>query len=210
MLQEVAADADGRARRGIRARRAAEAYSWDAVADAYAHRICALARRAPRDDGAIEPLVLAGAPSRVLLATPAWRGTDRLAELLRAWAIAFPASAPVGLYLLADPDVDGGPELWERHVLQAAGEAGVDLGACADVAVLDHALHGRDAERIHRAVHGYVALHDACGGHLRTARRLDVRIVEPNAVSLIAWDAGHTHDADVQAESPLAATGYGD
>jgi hypothetical protein len=54
-------------------------------------------------------------------------------------------------------------------------------------------------------------LHDACTGHLRTARRLDVRIVEPNAVSLIAWDAGHdNHHAVVRAEGPLAATGYGD
>ena len=210
VLQEVAADAEGRARRGARARRAAESYSWDAIADTYAERIRSLARRTPRTDGAVEPLVLAGAPARVLLATPAWRGTDRLADLLRAWAVAFPASAPVGLYLLADPDVDGSPELWERHVLRAAGEAGVDLGACADVAVLDHALHGRDAERIHLAVDGYVALHDACGGHLRTARRLDVRIVEPNAVSLIAWDAGHANNADARAESPLAATGYGD
>jgi hypothetical protein len=154
--------------------------------------------------------VLAGAPARVLLATPAWRGRDRLADLLRAWAVAFPANAPVGLYLLADPDVDGGPELWEAHVLRAAGEAGIDLGACADISVLDHSLHGRDAERIHRAVHGYVALHDACAGHLRTARRLDVRILEPNAISLIAWDAGHTHHVDEQASSPLAATGYGD
>jgi NAD(P)-dependent dehydrogenase (short-subunit alcohol dehydrogenase family) len=70
---------------------------------------------------------------------------------------------------------------------------------------------GRDAERVHRAIHGYVPLHDACTGHLRTARRLDVRIVEPNAVSLIAWDAGHdTHHAVARAKSPSAATGYGD
>jgi glycosyltransferase involved in cell wall biosynthesis len=210
ILQEVASDAGGRTRRGARARRAAETYSWDAVADAYADRILALSRRAPRDSGPVEPLVLAGAPARVLLATPAWRGTDRLADLLRAWAVAFAANAPVGLYLLADPDVDGGPELWESHVLKAAGEAGVDLGACADVAVLDHSLHGRDAERIHRAVHGYVPLHDACAGHLRMARALDVRVVEPNAVSLIAWDAGHTHSTADRAETPLAVTGSGD
>jgi glycosyltransferase involved in cell wall biosynthesis len=210
VLRDVAVDADVRARRGARARIAAEAYSWDAIADAYADRILALARRTPRDPQLVEPLVLAGAPARVLLATPAWQGRDRLADLLRAWAMAFPANAPVGLYLLADPDVDGGPELWEAHVLRAAGEAGIDLGACADISVLDHSLHGRDAERIHRAVDGYVALHDACAGHLRTARRLDVRVVEPNAVSLIAWDAGHTHHADEQASSPLGATGYGD
>jgi hypothetical protein len=145
----------------------------------------------------------------VLLATPAWRGRDRLAELLGAWALAFPADANVGLYLLADPEVDGGPEAWEAHVLRAAAEAGVDLAACADISVLDHALHGRDAERVHRAIHGYVPLHDACTGHLRTARRLDVRIVEPNAVSLIAWDAGHNH-AESGAESRLSATGSGD
>ena len=30
-------------------------------------------------------------------------------------------------------------------------EAGIDLAACADISVLDHALHGRDAERVHRA-----------------------------------------------------------
>ena len=58
--------------------------------------------------------------------------------------------------------------------------------------------------------HGYVPLHDACGGHLRTARALDVRVVEPNAVSLIAWDAGHTHSTEGRAESPLAVTGSGD
>ncbi len=210
VLRDVAADADARTRRGARARIAAEAYSWDAVADTYADRILALSRRTPRDSAPVEPLVLAGAPARVLLATPAWRGRDRLADLLRAWAVAFPAHAHVGLYLLADPDVDGGPELWEAHVLRAAGEAGIDLGACADISVLDHSLHGRDAERIHRAVHGYVALHDACAGHLRMARRLDVRTVEPNAVSLIAWDAGHTHHADEPAPGRLAATGYGD
>jgi glycosyltransferase involved in cell wall biosynthesis len=210
-LLEVAGDAGERERRGARARTAAESYSWDAVADAYADRIRSLAGRAPRDGGAVEPLVLAGAPARVLLATPAWRGKDRLAELLGAWAVALPATAPVGLYLLADPAVDGDPEQWESHVLEAAAAAGVDLAACADIAVLDHSMHGRDAERVHRAIHGYVPLHDACTGHLRTARRLDVRIVEPNAVSLIAWDAGHdTHHAVARAKSPSAATGYGD
>jgi len=210
-LLDVAEDAEARARRGARARTAAESYSWDAVAEAYADRIYSLARRAPRDGGAVEPLVLVDAPARVLLATPAWRGKDRLAELLGAWALAFPATAPVGLYLLADPAVDGDPELWESHVLDAAAAAGIDLAACADIAVLDHSMHGRDAERVHRAIDGYVPLHDACTGHLRTARRLDVRIVEPNAVSLIAWDAGHdTHTAVARATSPLAATGYGD
>ena len=164
---------------------------------------------APRDGGAVEPLLLPAAPPRVLLATPAWRGNDRLADLLHAWAIAFPASAPVGLYLLADPEVDGSPELWEAHVLAAAEKAGINLAACADISVLDHAMHGRDAERVHRAVHGYVALHPACGGHLRVARRLDVSIVEPNAVSLIAWGSGLLKQAVGPVDSTVAVTGYG-
>ena len=208
-LRDVAADPGERRRRGARGRTAAEAYSWDAIADAYADRIAALARRRPRDGGAVEPLLLPAAPPRVLLATPAWRGTDRLADLLHAWAIAFPASAPVGLYLLADPEVDGSPELWEAHVLAAAEKAGINLAACADISVLDHAMHGRDAERVHRAVHGYVALHPACGGHLRVARRLDVSIVEPNAVSLIAWGSGLLKQAVGPVDSTVAVTGYG-
>jgi hypothetical protein len=149
------------------------------------------------------------APQRVLLATPAWRGKDRLAELLHGWAAAFSAAAPVGLYLLADPEVDGAPELWEAHVLGAADRAGINLAACADVSVLDHTLHGRDAERIHRAVHGYVALHPACGGHLRLARSLDVTIVEPNAVSLIAWGSGLLKQDASSADGRVAVTGYG-
>jgi hypothetical protein len=154
--------------------------------------------------------VLADAPERVLLATPAWNGTDGLAELLRAWAAAFAPASRVALYLLADPEVDGGPERWEAHVLAAAAEAGVDLAACADISVLDHVMHGRDAARVHRAVHGYVALHPACGGHLRTARSLAVPIVEPNAISLVAWDARRDELDDLPAEHRLAVTGYGD
>jgi glycosyltransferase involved in cell wall biosynthesis len=208
-LRDVAVDPGERRRRGARGRTAAEAYSWDAIADQYADRIARLARREPRTAGPVEPMVLPGAPERVLLATPAWRGKDRLAELLRAWAVAFPATAPVGLYLLADPDVDGSPERWEAHVLSAADEAGINLAACADVAVLDHAMHGRDAERVHRAVHGYVALHPACGGHLRTARMLDVSVVEPNAVSLIAWGVGLLKQSAAPVDSTVAVTGHG-
>ena len=85
----------------------------------------------------------------------------------------------------------------------------INLAACADISVLDHAMHGRDAERVHRAVHGYVALHPACGGHLRVARRLDVSIVEPNAVSLIAWGSGLLKQAVGPVDSTVAVTGYG-
>jgi glycosyltransferase involved in cell wall biosynthesis len=210
VLHEVAASPDELRRRGARARIAAERYSWDAIAAVYAERIASLARRAPRRGPAVEPLELTEAPPRVLLATPAWRGRDRLAELLRAWADAFSADAPVGLYLLADPEVDGTPEHWESHVLAAADEAGVDLSACADVAVLDHSMHGRDAERVHAAAGGFVALHPACGGHLRVARARGVRIVEPNAVSLLAWDAGLSETSNAVADPRLTVTRSGD
>ena len=210
VLRALAQDRDERLRRGARARIAAGAYGWDAIADAYAARIRALARRAPRGGATVEPLALREAPPRVLLATPAWRGRDRLAELLRAWADAFAADAPVGLYLLADPEVDGTPAQWEAHVLAAASEAGIDLERCADIAVLDHTLHGRDAERVHAAADAYVALHAACGGHLRVARRSGVRIVEPNAISLLAWDASHVETHTPVADTRLAATGSGD
>jgi glycosyltransferase involved in cell wall biosynthesis len=188
-LGEVDTGRDQLTARGAAARAAAEAYGWDAIADAYAHRISALARRQPLAGPAPAPLELPDAPARALLATPAWRGQDRLAELLRAWADAFAPGAPVGLYLLADPQIDGAPADWETHVLAAAGRAGVDLAACADISVLDQAMHGRDAERLHAAVDAYVPLHDACGGHLRTARALGARVLEPTAVSLLAWDA---------------------
>jgi glycosyltransferase involved in cell wall biosynthesis len=188
-LREAETDRDQLETRGAAARTAAEAYGWDAIADAYADRIAALARRQPLAGPAPAPLELPDAPARALLATPAWRGEDRLAELLRAWADAFAPGAPVGLYLLADPQIDGDPEAWEAHVLAAAARAGVDLAACADISVLDQAMHGRDAERLHRAVDAYVPLHDACGGHLRTARAPGVRVLDPTAVSLLAWDA---------------------
>jgi glycosyltransferase involved in cell wall biosynthesis len=210
VLRELAADPDERRRRGDRARAAAQAYGWDQIAERYADRIAKLARRAPRDSGSLEPLVLPGAPTHALLATPAWHGKDRLAELLKAWAMAFAENAPVGLFLLADPEVDGGPEVWESHVLAAAGVAGVDLAACADISVLDHSMRGRDAERVHRAVQGYVALHDACGGHLRSARRLDVRIVEANVVSLIAWGSGLLKHTGEPVEDRVSVTGFGD
>jgi hypothetical protein len=50
-----------------------------------------------------------------------------------------------------------------------AAAQGIDLDACADIAILrEHATPGRDAE-LHAAVDAYVPLHPACAGHRRSA-----------------------------------------
>jgi glycosyltransferase involved in cell wall biosynthesis len=174
LLREVAsATADERARRGAIGRSAALHFGWDRVAALYAERARTLAARAPRAPRTDR--VLEGAPA--VLATPAWRGDDDLPALLRAWT-----RAPAGacLYLLADPATDGEPAELEARVLAAAD--GIDLDACADIAILrEHATPGRDAE-LHAAVDAYVPLHAACAGHRRRAR---AAVVEP--AGLLAW-----------------------
>ena len=49
-----------------------------------------------------------------VLATPAWRGADRLAELLQQWCAATTPATSACLYLLADPRVDGAQQELER------------------------------------------------------------------------------------------------
>ena len=146
---------------------------WDRVAALYAERARALGARPPR---AAQPdRVLEGAPA--VLATPAWRGEDDLPALLAAWA-----DAPSGacLYLLADPLTDGEPAELEGRVLAAA--QGIDLDACADIAILrEHATPGRDAA-LHAAADAYVPLHRACAGHIRQARGA---VIEP--AELATW-----------------------
>jgi hypothetical protein len=118
---------------------------------------------------ALVPFPLPGARALNVLATPAWRGQDRLGELLTAWANGFTPDDDACLFLLADPTVDGAPAAWEQHVVEAAGRAGVALDRLADVSVLDHGLQGDDLRRIHAAMDAYVPIHDACGGHVRLA-----------------------------------------
>ncbi|HEX6743687.1 MAG TPA: hypothetical protein VF087_05725, partial [Solirubrobacteraceae bacterium] len=159
-LLREAADADDLADRGAVGRAAALHFSWERVAALYGERIRALGARAPRP--ATTDRELDGAPA--VLATPAWRGDDDLPALLRAWT-----SAPAGacLYLLADPATDGTPQELEARVMAAA--TGIDLDACADIAILrEHAVPGRDAA-LHAAAELYVPLHDACAGHRRLA-----------------------------------------
>jgi hypothetical protein len=188
VLRELVADPDDRARRGRAARRAAEALSWDAVAERYAERLRRLAERPPRP-AATEPFALPDPAERNLLATPAWRGRDDLARLLAAWSEAFAAGSAAALYLLVHPDTDGAPEDWSRHVLDAAAQADVDLAELADIAVLDHADAGDDLRRLHAAVDGYVPLHAACAGHTRLARAAGRPVLEPTPAGLRAWAA---------------------
>jgi hypothetical protein len=172
-LLRDAASADDLAARGAIGRAAALHFGWDRIAALYDERIRALGARAPR--AAHAERELEGTPA--VLATPAWRGDDELPALLRAWT-----SAPAGacLYLLADPAVDGTPQELEARVMAAA--EGIDLDACADVAILrEHAVPGRDAA-LHAAADLYVALHDACAGHLRLA---GAKAIDP--AELAAW-----------------------
>ena len=135
-------------------------------------RLRALAGRPPHaaDPAAAEPWPLAEQVDLRVLATPAWRGADRLAELLAQWCTATTPGTGACLYLLADPTVDGEPVEVERHVLAACEATGADLDAAADVTVLlEPASPERDA-RLHAAMDAYVPLHRACAGHERIAR----------------------------------------
>jgi hypothetical protein len=184
ILREVDADPGERTHRAAAAQRAAQAYGWDAIADAYADRVTAVCARPPRSASEpVAPLELPDARGLNLLATPAWGGEDRLAELLASYAAAYGPDDDVALYLLADPDLDGDPVRWEAHVLAAVDVAGVDLEALADVSILDHA-GAAELARVHAAIDAYVPLHTGCGGHVRLARAAGAVVLEPAADAL--------------------------
>lgn len=135
-------------------------------------RLRALAARPPRaaDPAHAEPWPLAEQVDLRVLATPAWRGADRLAMLLAQWCAATTPATSACLYLLADPAVDGDPATIEQRVLAACEASSANLDAAADVTVLlEPATAERDA-RLHMAMHAYVPLHPACAGHERIAR----------------------------------------
>jgi glycosyltransferase involved in cell wall biosynthesis len=158
--------------RGRAGRAAAQRLSWDAVASRYQERITALAARRPRPATAAvhEAFPLEEEVDLRVLATPAWRGADRLGELLAEWVAATTRETSACLYLLADPGVDGAPEDLEARILSAAAQAGVDIDGGADINVLmEPAVAERDL-RLHAAVDAYVPVHDAGAGHERLAR----------------------------------------
>ena len=70
-----------------------------------------------------EPFPLTEDVALRVLATPAWRGDDRLGELLAQWSAATTRSTSACLYLLADPATDGDPPEIEARVLGATAEA---------------------------------------------------------------------------------------
>jgi glycosyltransferase involved in cell wall biosynthesis len=144
-----------------------------------APRLLALANRPPRaaDPMRAAPWELDGDAELRVLATPAWRGEDRLAGLLAQWCAATRPGDPACLYLLADPAVDGAPEELERRVLEAVAAAGIDLEQAADVEVLMEPLTAERDARLHRAIALYVPLHRACAGHERLARATGGEVV---------------------------------
>ena len=189
LLVSAVADAEGRRARGQAGRAAATRLSWAAVAESYRERIAALAARPPLH-AAPDPAPLELDPARIrLLATPAWRGDDRLGELLAAWVGGVRPGTGACLFLLADPRSAPGEEACTQRVLDAAAEAGVSLDNAADIVILTHSLAGADGPRVHAGVDGYVPLHDGCAGHERLARAAGRPVLEPAAADLAAWAA---------------------
>ena len=182
LLQHAAADAPDRRRRGARGRQAASALSWDAVAERYATRIEALKSHRPKLAGAdpAEPFPLTEDVELKVLATPAWRGHDMLAGLLKAWSANTTRTTSACLYLLADPAIDGAPESLESRVLTAAAKSDADLDDCADINLLmERATPTRD-RGLHAAVDVYVPLHAACSGHAAMAAAAGSAVVAPD------------------------------
>jgi glycosyltransferase involved in cell wall biosynthesis len=180
LLAAAAADPRELSRRGAAARGAAEAYGWDAIAARYSERLAALAVRAPV--GPSEPREFEEDVAVRVLATPAWRGEDRLADLLAEWRESTdPAtSACLYLYLLADPRVDGSPEELEAQVLAT----GVELDGGGDVTVLLASIDADEDRRLHAGVDAYVSLHGACAGHVRMAAAAGKPILALDSESL--------------------------
>jgi glycosyltransferase involved in cell wall biosynthesis len=186
LLLEAAADPQERARRGAAARKAAERYSWDVVASRYGERLAALAARPrlrPSDRSALGPREFEEDVAVRLLATPAWRGRDRLGELLAEWRAASSAETNACLYLLADPRVDGAPEELEARVLATA----IELEDVGDITVLLESVHADGDQRLHAGVDAYIPLHDACAGHARMAAAAGKPILALDGESLAGF-----------------------
>ncbi|HTW13124.1 MAG TPA: glycosyltransferase, partial [Solirubrobacteraceae bacterium] len=187
LLREADRDLAGRRARGRAARAAAEQLSWEAVTERYQQRIDALASRPPKlAHIPSQPFPLTEEVKLRVLATPAWRGRDRLAELLREWGQATTPQTSACLYLLADPAVAGEPAEIEAHVVQAAQRGGLNLESCADINVLMEAFRADRDQRLQLAVDAYVPLHAACAGQRRYAARAGTRVIEPGAGEVAA------------------------
>jgi glycosyltransferase involved in cell wall biosynthesis len=186
LLNEAAANPDERRRRGAAARAAAQRLSWDRVAAHYRERLSELASRTPLQAAGsrAEPFALSEEVTTRVLATPAWRGSDRLGELLLAWASVTTRATRACLYLLADPKVDGDPAALESRVLAAAARTGADIEGCADINVLMEPFRAELDPSLHAAVDAYVPLHRACAGHERLARASGNAVLDPDTEAL--------------------------
>ncbi|MGC9220611.1 MAG: glycosyltransferase [Solirubrobacteraceae bacterium] len=183
VLREVAENRPARLAKGAAARQAAERLSWEAVAASYRDRITFLAQRPPKRATLMAAFPFAEPASLRVLATPAWLGQDRLAELLTDWSC-LPARADAYLHLLADANLDAAA--LEHHVLQAAAAASVDLDTCADVDILVSAFRPDRDRAIHQGTDIYVPLHPGCVGHSRLARQAGSRVLAVGSAELRA------------------------
>jgi hypothetical protein len=178
LLMQVAENPAELTGRGALARAAAESHSWRAIAERYDQRILALASRPPVCS--IEARDFEEDVALRVLATPAWRGQDRLSDLLTGWSSATDPNTSACLYLLADPRVDGTPEELEARVLAS----GVELENAGDVTVLLESISSDDGRRLHAGVDAYIPIHGACQGHLRMALSAGNTILSPERQSL--------------------------
>ncbi|MGA2471687.1 MAG: glycosyltransferase [Solirubrobacteraceae bacterium] len=179
----VACSAEERRARGDAGVVAASELHWDVVAARYRERLRRLATMTPRraGDDQPEPYPFAETCELRLLAMPAWRGRDRLGELLADWATPEARASQATLILLADPNVDGTPSELEARVREAAYEAGVSLDDVGDInVVMEPHVAERDV-RLHAAVDAYVPLHGGAPGHERLARVAGNAILEPGS-----------------------------
>jgi hypothetical protein len=201
LMVEAAGDAEGRRSRGEAGLRAARPLSWTAVAERYRARILALAGRTPRLS--VTPgheVELEEDADLRLLAAPAWRGEDRLEDLLSAWEAAVPASASACLYLLADPEVDGSTDEIFEKVTAAAERGGVDLENVADITVLVPPLGPAGDHLLHARMDGFVSLHAGAQGHERAALAAGSPVLEPAPEALSEWFAPRAAALSPQAE----------
>ncbi|MGH2836432.1 MAG: hypothetical protein ACRDKD_09475, partial [Solirubrobacteraceae bacterium] len=180
----AAADPAELAQRGRAGRAAAEQLSWDTVAQRYMERITSLAAQPWRQcDMPPGSFPLEGTVGLRVLATPAWRGEDRLPELLTAWSQTTPQT-DVCLYLLADPATAGDSDQIEAHIIAAAERAGLDLEDCADIEILIEPFRSDRDELLHRAVDAYVPLHPGCEGQTRLARAAGKQVMPVESADL--------------------------
>jgi glycosyltransferase involved in cell wall biosynthesis len=181
LLGLVAEASEERALRGRAGVVAASGLAWNAVGARYAERIERLAAMTPLLAGADEPepYPIEDQGGLRLLATPAWRGSDRLSELVAQWCTRDAQASHATLILLADPDVDGTPDELEARVQAAASAAGCSLADAGDINVLMEPLSATRDVRLHAAVDAYVVLHRGAPGHERLARAAGNVVLDP-------------------------------